>query len=116
MIKLIYLFLLLISISSIATAEPKWVQKPVQCATPQELITILDELGSKPLLGGISIITQDAVNFVGVPLIVYYHLESNEFQIIELHTANVACLIASGNEISFKSKKIEDDINKNFIK
>lgn len=116
MFKLIYSFLILIAISSIAIAEPRWVQKPVQCSTPQELIQILDKVGSKPLLGGVTIVTQDLINYAEIPLIVYYHPESNEFQIIELHSSNVACLIASGGEVSFRSKKISDDIDKNFMK
>ena len=97
-------------------AQPYWTQKAVQCSTPQDLFGMLDQSEGLPIFGAVTIVTADGIKFDQVPLLVYYNQQKNEFQVIELHSSNVACLIGSGGSVSFDTTKILQDINDNFRK
>ena len=95
-------------------AQPYWTQKAVQCSTPQDLFGMLDKVEGLPVFGAVTIVTADGVKFDQVPLLLYYNQQKDQFQIIELHSSKVACVIGSGGSVSFDTTKMLEDINNNF--
>lgn len=97
-------------------AQPYWTQKAVQCSTPQDLFAMLDKIESLPVFGAVTVVTSNGIKFDQVPLLLYYNQQKDEFQLVELHSSKVACLIGSGGSVSFDTTKMLQDINDNFRK
>ena len=111
--KAIILTTLLLSFTTAALAEPQWRYKPIQCSTPKEILEVLIKMGSKPLVGGLSIIT-DGTNYANTPMVMYYNIETNDFQIIEFHSKNTACMVATGGDVSFDIEELSKNLKKHF--
>ena len=83
-----------------ALSAPQWVEKPVQCASPQEVFTKLDKDGLLPLLGA----TGNAR--VGNNLYVknygfLYNEENNYWAFIEFFDNETICVIVVGEGVEF---------------
>lgn len=123
MLKKVIILLSSIIFTTVALAEhnqpkqqgPQWRYKPIQCSTPKEILDVLQKIGSKPLVGGLSIIT-DGTNYANTPMVMYYNIETNDFQVVEFHSKDTACMIVTGGDVSFDTKKLEENLNKHFNK
>lgn len=120
MLKKVIILLSSIIFTTVALAEhdhqgPEWKYKPIQCSTSKQVLQVLQEMGSKPLVGGLSLIT-DGTNNAITPMVMYYNMETNDFQIVEFHNKNSACIVTAGGDISFDTKKLEENLEKHLNK
>ena len=96
-------FLLGISVilfSNIAFSEPQWVNKPVQCASPAEVIDRLDEGGLKPLFaatGNARIGNEIYTKTYGM----FYNEENSYWAFVEFFDEETMCMIVVGEGIEF---------------
>ena len=88
--------------------EPKWVQKPVQCATYQEVIQRAKDEGMEPLftmVGNARIEDQ----MYSLPLIYYYNQSNTYWMLVEVHTDNEACVVGVGSDVDFDVSEFYED-------
>jgi len=107
MMKITALIALSLAILSPAYANEKWVQKPVQCGSPDKANQILSEYGEKAILGGLTNVKgpEDNRDFY-YPLYFFANTETGSFTIIEYHLgSNEVCVIGYGNGLDFDVQK-----------
>lgn len=95
-----------ILISNIAFAQPKWVEKPVQCASYEEVIqrAIKDDL--QPLMSMTGTARIDNSLYL-LPYIFYYNSNTSYWMIVEVHQDNTACIIGVGDKVDFDVDPID---------
>ena len=79
---------------------PVWVEKPVQCASYQEVITRAASQGMKPLCTMIGNVRLEEEMY-SLPVIFYYNYENTYWMMVEVHTDNEACVVGVGAEVDF---------------
>jgi len=80
--------------------EPRWVEKPVQCATYEEVIQRGKDEEMQPLftmVGNARIENE----MYSLPLVFYYNQENTYWMLVEVHTDNEACVIGVGSDVDF---------------
>ena len=79
---------------------PYWVEKPVQCATPEEVMDRVetDELIPLIAMTGNARIEQDL--FV-LPYGFFYNPETSFWLFVEFHSEDVACIVGVGDVVNF---------------
>tara|TARA_R100000697_G_C5414822_1_gene188805 strand:+ start:317 stop:694 length:378 start_codon:yes stop_codon:yes gene_type:complete len=84
-----------------AIAEPQWVTKPIQCGSELEVDRLLASRNQIPLIGMVGNVTFEQGTFP-MPIIMFYGEEENNFHIVEYNfEAEVACIIAIGDNVDF---------------
>ena len=102
-IQLLVAFFISISVivlSNIAFAEPKWAEKPIQCASYQEVAARAKADNMTPLLtmeGNARI----GDNMYTLPYVFYYNQNTSYWLIVEIHGDNTACIIGVGDTVNF---------------
>jgi len=102
-IQLLLAFLFSISvilISNLAFAQPSWVEKPVQCASYEEVAQRVKKDNLLPLMSmtGTARIEN---NLYVLPYVFYYNSNTSYWMIVEVHTDDTACIVAVGDQVSF---------------
>jgi len=81
-------------------AAPEWVQKPIQCASPQEVFERLDADGLKPLLGGTGNARVEN-NMYTKQYAFLYNEDNNYWAFIEFFDEETICVIVVGEGVEF---------------
>ena len=84
----------------ISLAAPHWVEKPVQCASYEEVAmrAKADNLAPLMTMEGNARIED---NMYSLPYVFYYNPDTSYWLIVELHLDNTACIIAVGDKVDF---------------
>jgi hypothetical protein len=100
---------LLVSLN-VAFAEPKdwqptkrgpyWVEKPVQCATPGEVMERVENDNMIPLLATTGNARIEEELFV-LPYGFFYNPETSYWLFVEFHSEEVACIVGVGDVVDF---------------
>lgn len=101
--QLLVAFLFSISvivISNIASAEPKWVEKPIQCASYEEVAERVKKDNLLPLMNMTGIARIEDTLYV-LPYVFYYNQDSTYWLLVEVHTDDTACIVSVGDTLSF---------------
>ena len=99
--KMKIITLILLSIFSVsAFAEPQWVEKPIQCATPDEVFERLKSDNLSPLLAAKGKVRIEDKMYVK-PFGFFYNQEKNYWAFVEFFDLETMCIIAVGDEVSF---------------
>jgi hypothetical protein len=79
---------------------PYWVEKPVQCATPAEVMERVENDNMIPLIAltGNARIKEEM--FV-LPYGFFYNPETSYWLFIEFHSEDVACIVGVGDVVNF---------------
>ncbi len=110
--KILAAFILCLGIST-AHAEPQLVEKPIQCATPIEVINhyvLPSDL--KTLFIAVTNIRTQHGTIIPVPLVVFVNPDNGRFLIME-GTQEEACVINLGDRVDFNIS--HDDIIAKFL-
>tara|TARA_X000001316_G_C922193_1_gene37097 strand:- start:61 stop:393 length:333 start_codon:yes stop_codon:yes gene_type:complete len=89
-----------LSLSTAVSAAPSWVQKPVQCASPQEVLDRLDADGLDLLLGATGNARVEN-NMYTKPYGFYYNQENNYWAFVEFFDNETMCIIVVGEGVEF---------------
>lgn len=84
-----------------AIAAPQWYQKPVQCASPQEVFDRLDEDGLEPLLGATGNARVED-NMYTKPYAFLYNQDTGYWAFIEFFDNELMCIIVVGEGVEFE--------------
>lgn len=89
--------------ASIAFADlhgPKWVEKPVQCASPQSVLDRVDKDEMLPLFSAIgNARVEDSM--YSLPYGFFYNQDKGYWLFIEFFDNNTACVIGVGQGVDF---------------
>lgn len=100
---LLIAFLLSVSVilfSNIAFGEPQWVQKPIQCASPKEVLDRLDKDNLMPLFSATG--NARVENNMYTKLYSFlYNEESNYWAFVEFFDEETMCVIVVGEGVDF---------------
>jgi len=83
-----------------AQSGPKWSQKPVQCASPPEVLEMLENEDMEPLIQMAGNILLEG-NMYSVPFVFYYNLENTAWYLIEYTNFEQACVVGVGEGVDF---------------
>ena len=91
----------------ISLAEPQWAQKPIQCASYEEVVMRAKADNLKPLMTmeGNALIEDKMYT---LPYIFYYNADTSYWLIVELLAGNIACIIAVGDTVDFDMSEWEE--------
>jgi len=89
-----------LSLSTTVSAAPQWVQKPIQCASPQEVIDRLDADGLELLLGATGNARVEN-NMYSKLYGFYYNQENNYWAFVEFFDPETMCVIVVGEGVEF---------------
>ena len=108
-IQLLVAFFISISVivfSNIAFAEPKWAEKPIQCASYQEVAERVKKDNLQPLMNmtGTARIED---NLYVLPYVFYYNQDSSYWLLVEVHTDDTACIVAVGDTVNFDVEPVD---------
>jgi len=109
--KLMLSIMILLGCLSSASAEPYWLQKPVQCAKPQEVVTQQARVHLEVpflIMYGTTIDTRGIMHDTSYILSV--NMETKTWTMIEFASElNQACIVATGNDFkpAPQEKKID---------
>lgn len=100
-------FLLSISVilfSNVAFSAPRWAEKPIQCAAPQEVLDRLDRDGLVPLFSstGNARVENDIYTKMYAML---YNAENGKWAFIEFFDNETTCIIVVGEGVDFDVNK-----------
>lgn len=112
--QLLVAFLFSISVilvSNLAFAEPKWVEKPVQCATYEEVIqrALKDNLDPLLSMTGTARIEN---NLYVLPYVFYYNSNTSYWMIVEVHQDDTACIIGVGDQVNFDVESLDPTLKR----
>lgn len=96
-----YLAIILALMSTSAIAEPHWVQKPVQCASTDEVTQLMLDRKQEPLFAGMGAVRvgNDQLTF---PIVVFANSEERAWYVIEYNVeVDQACVVSIGNGLDF---------------
>tara|TARA_Y100001938_G_C8062956_1_gene418453 strand:+ start:869 stop:1264 length:396 start_codon:yes stop_codon:yes gene_type:complete len=79
---------------------PKWVQKPIQCASPPEVMDQVEGEDMMPLMQMNGNIRAGA-NMFNVPFIFFFNQKSESWYLVEFTNFEQACIVAVGQGINF---------------
>ncbi len=79
---------------------PKWAQKPVQCASPPEVLEMLEDEDVEPLMQMAGNIRIDG-GMYSVPFVLYYNQETTAWYLVEYTNFEQACVVAVGEGVDF---------------
>ena len=84
-------------------------QKPVSCATPDQMLEIVNKrFGEVPYFRGKGIAAAvDGQQFIETNIVIAVNLETKTFSIIEFIAPNLVCIIGGGNEFEFLTPETE---------
>ena len=99
MTRIILLAASLFSFSAIA--DPQWFQKPVQCASPQEVLERLDKDGLEPLLGATGNARVEN-NMYTKPYAFLYNQDTGYWAFVEFFDNELMCIIVVGEGVDFE--------------
>lgn len=95
---------ILFAIAAIAfatTAEAKWYEKPVKCASAQEMYDeLIDPYELQPMIVAVANIIIPDESISKAVLIFYMNIDTGRYLIIESDNVN-SCIIAIGDGIDF---------------
>ena len=89
--------------ASIAFAEiepPKWVEKPVQCSSPQSVLNRIDRDGMIPLFGATGNARIEN-NLYTVPYGFFYNPDEQFWLFVEFTDPDTACVVGVGQGVDF---------------
>ena len=87
--------------SSIVFAEaPSWVQKPVQCASPEAVFDRIESDGLLPLFSSTGNARVEDEMY-SLPYGFFYNPESTHWLFVEFFSPTSACVIAVGEGVDF---------------
>lgn len=95
-----------IVVSNLAFAEIKWAQKPIQCATYEEVAKRIKEDNLLPLMNMTGTARIDD-NLYVLPYVFYYNQDSTFWLLVEVHTDDTACIVGVGDTLSFDVEPID---------
>lgn len=107
--QLLVAFLFSISVllvSNLASAEINWVQKPIQCASYEEVAERVRKDNLLPLMNMTGTARIEDTLYV-LPYVFYYNQDSTYWLLVEVHTDDTACIIAVGDTLSFDIEPID---------
>tara|TARA_R110001592_G_scaffold104954_1_gene295202 strand:+ start:4107 stop:4469 length:363 start_codon:yes stop_codon:yes gene_type:complete len=84
--------------------EPKmyWAQKPVQCSTLAELVSMLSKYGETPYMRMEGFVGMPNANPLPSQFVIAYNAETTTWTIVEYTNNSQACVLGSGTgKISF---------------
>jgi len=85
-----------------ALAEVSWFQKPVQCASVQEVVDLMEERGQSPLFAGVGAVRIEN-NAYNHPFIVFSGKDGS-WHIVEYNMpSDHACVVGIGDQIDFSA-------------
>ena len=94
----------------IASAGPEWKQKPIQCASPPEVMDLLEDQDVVPLMQMVGNIKNSQGNFLtAVPYMMYYNTKDEYWYFVEFTGYEEACIIALGQGVNFDIKSELDE-------
>jgi hypothetical protein len=79
---------------------PYWVEKPVQCATPAEVMERVENDNMIPLIALTGNARIEEEMFV-LPYGFFYNPETSYWLFIEFHSEDVACIVGVGDVVNF---------------
>jgi len=79
---------------------PYWVEKPVQCATPAEVMKRVENDNMIPLIALTGNARIEEEMFV-LPYGFFYNPETSYWLFIEFHSEDVACIVGVGDVVNF---------------
>ena len=79
---------------------PYWVEKPVQCATPAEVMERVENDNMLPLIALTGNARIEEEMFV-LPYGFFYNPETSYWLFIEFHSEDVACIVGVGDVVNF---------------
>ena len=95
-----------IVVSNLAFAEIKWAQKPIQCATYEEVAKRIKEDNLLPLMNMTGTARIDD-NLYVLPYVFYYNQDSTFWLLVEVHTDDTACIVGVGDTLSFDVEPVD---------
>ena len=94
----------------IATAGPEWKQKPIQCASPPEVMDNIEDQDMVPLMQLNGNITKGDGNLISaVPYILFYNQDTEYWYFVEFTSYEEACVVGVGQGINFSVKSDLDE-------
>ncbi|MDB4339558.1 hypothetical protein OAA08_00580 [bacterium] len=102
-IQLLVAFVLsigLILFSNIAFGEPQWVQKPIQCATPPEVLDRLDKDKLLPLFAAVGNARVENEMHTK-PYGFFYNEDTKYWAFVEFFDYETMCIVAIGEGVDF---------------
>jgi len=102
-IQLLVAFVLsigLILFSNIAFSEPQWVQKPIQCASPKEVLDRLDKDKLLPLFSAVGNARVENEMYVK-PYGFFYNEDTEYWAFVEFFDTEMMCILGVGEGIDF---------------
>ena len=91
----------------ISLAAPQWAEKPIQCATYEEVVmrAKADNLTPLMTMEGQALIEDKMYT---LPYVFYYNADTSYWLIVELLAGNIACIIAVGDTVDFDMSEWEE--------
>jgi len=88
---------------------PQWAQKPVQCASPAEVLEMLEDEDMEPLMQMAGNIRIDD-GMYSVPFVLYYNSDTTAWYLVEYTNFEQACVVGVGEGVSFdvQDELVED--------
>jgi hypothetical protein len=96
--------LLILLSTTLAIAEPHWVQKPIQCGHEEEVLGILEQAEEKAIMGALGKTKFDSTDkvFSNVTVYLFVNTETKTFTIIEYNIGSKeTCVLSFGDGINF---------------
>jgi hypothetical protein len=90
----------LIVFSNVAFSEPQWVQKPIQCATPQEVLDRLEKDNLLPLFAASGNARVENEMYVK-PYGFFYNQDTEYWAFVEFFDTETMCVLAVGEGVKF---------------
>ena len=84
-------------------------QKPVSCATPDQMLEIVNKrFGEVPYFRGKGVAAAvDGLQFLETNIVIAVNLETKTFSIVEFIAPNLVCIIGGGNEFELLAPEAE---------
>lgn len=96
-------------VASNAIAGPGWYSKPVQCATVDEVVELLDERDQVPLFAGVGAVRIENDPFV-MPFVIFSGQYDTSWHVVEFNVPeDQACIVALGDQIDFEAADWYDE-------
>ena len=95
-----------ILVSNLASAEITWAQKPIQCATYEEVAERIKKNNLLPLMNMTGTARIEDTLYV-LPYVFYYNQDSTYWLLVEVHTDDTACIVSVGDTLSFDVEPVD---------
>lgn len=94
---------LLVILTGLAVSAAEWFSKPIQCATVQEVVDLMEERDQQPLVAGVGT-SRIGNEKIAIPTYIFVNTDEGSWHVIEFNIqSDQACVIAVGDQLDFEA-------------